>query len=335
MNVRKRFLIALAISFALHFLVITGPGWHLPSLADLLNHDDESMLEAHLVTPPPVRPAHKPRPRAPRPPAPDSTPIPTPPPPAEPAKVSPDGTPSEQPSNDVSTVDDSGGPASITALRSDFALPRFVRIRYRVTLANGFPVGTAIQELRHDGEVYSLRSAAATSGIVALFKPANIVDISEGEIVGGSFRPYEFRIERNGGVTEMAHFDWDRGTVTLPSGRDVPLPAHAQDMLSMFCQLALLPMNAEVISIPVLTSKVVERYDFSVLGEETIATPRGERRAVHLRNTQANGVEATEVWLGLDDARLPIRIRHTNRQGETFEQVADSIEYEERKEGAR
>jgi hypothetical protein len=341
MRYQKRFLLALAVSFALHFIVISGPGWYLPSLGDLLHPEDAPPLEAYLAAPPaavaakPVRP----KPKRPRPPAVPAAPVdaaapvaPPVPPPDEPAKVSDDGTP---PAADDATDVVDGGPASITALRSEIGLPRFVHIRYRVSYGEShFAVGVATQELRQDGAVYSVRSSAQTTGIVSLFRPAKIVNISEGDIIAGSLRPREFRIERNGG-TETARFDWDAGSVRLPNGRDIALPAHTQDMVSMFCQLALVPTNVAVISMPVLTSKVVERYDFTVLGEEKVRTPWGVRKALHLRNTQSNEIESTEVWLGLEDARLPIKIQHTDRKGEMFEQIAESIEFDETKEGTR
>jgi negative regulator of sigma E activity len=87
--------------------------------------------------------------------------------------------------------------------------------------------------------------------------------------------------------------------------------------------------------VPVATAKQVEHYEFAVLGEERIATPRGERPTLHLRNRQPDGKEATEVWLGLDDARLPIKIRHIDRRGDIFDQIAVRIEFEETKEGTR
>jgi hypothetical protein len=333
MTFQRRFLFALAISFALHLLVISGPGWHLPSLADLLNSDDAPMLDAHLVDAPrvvPKKPGH-PKARKHRQPSVASAEAP-PPESVDGSKVSDGGTPPPV-EDSVGTAEDS--PASTVVAPIDIALPKVARIWYRVIYgANGFIVGAAFQELRQDGSVYSVRSSAETTGIVSLFKPASIVNISEGEIVDGGFRPREFRVERSGRA-EVARFDWESGRGTLPNGRQIELRPGTQDMLSMFCQLALMPTNVAVISIPVVTSKVVERYDFTVLGEEKIMTPRGERMTLHLRNTQANGTENTEVWLGLDDAHLPIRIQHTDRKGDTFEQIAERIEFEETKEGTR
>lgn len=370
MNPKRAFLVALAISVALHVVVISGPGWYLPILDDLLSRDEGQTLEAHLLVPPvPVaQPVAKPKPRKarPKPPAPAPAPVaaaeplpePVPEPVPEPAPTGED--PPAQPEAEPTPLPDEpgdvrkeaplapeperaegienvvdvrdGGPTSVTARLGEIALPRFARIRYRVTYGSaGFLVGEATQELRHDGSNYLIRSVAETTGIVRMFRRASIVNISFGTIARGQFRPEEFRVERSG-KTEVAKFNWTSHTVVLSNGREIDLPANTQDMVSMVCQLALMPSDGPVISMPVLTSKVVERYDFKVLGIETVVTSWGQRKALHLLNTQPDGVEKTEVWLGLEDGRLPIKIMHVDRRGDRFDQIAEHIEYEEMKE---
>ena len=60
----------------------------------------------------------------------------------------------------------------------------------------------------------------------------------------------------------------------------------------------------------------------TLLGEEEIETPAGRFRALHLR---AMTDKTTEVWIALDRQRLPVRIRFTDKKGESFEQVATEI----------
>jgi hypothetical protein len=313
----------------------------MPSLDDLLSADEPQMLEAHLVAQPKLAaaPVSRPPPKRPKKtrPVPAASPVSVPSEPVQPIEAPPPVP--EEPTDEATSVGElafvDGGPASITALQGEIDLPRFARIRYRVSYGdNGFVVGEATQELHHDGRSYFVRSSAETTGLVRLFRPAKIVNTSVGDIVGGRLRPQEFRVERNGKI-ETAVFDWPAGIVTLPNDRQIALPARTQDMMSMVCELALMPLDKEIVSIPVLTSKIVERYDFEVLGEEKIRTPLGERRTLHLRNRQPDSKEATEVWLGLEDARMPIRIRHTDRRGDTFDQIAERIEFEEPKEGTR
>lgn len=341
MKVRRRFLLALFASLMLHLAVVSGPGWHVPGF------DEPAApvtLDAQLVAPAPsarpdaaapgLRPAPKRRVPAAKPPAklsrgetPPAVPVPAEAPPAPEAAA-------QEPPAEPAVADPvrAGPPAAIVP--KDIALPRYARIRYDVTWGEvGVLVGQAVQLVRHDGMTYRLISTAETIGIFGLFRPAKMSNISEGEVADGGLRPRWFRVERSTGKNEWLLFDREAGRVTGSGGRDFAFEAGTQDPLSMFVQLALVPIDGATVSLPVVTGKGVERYDFEVLGEESIQTPRGPRATLHLRNRQPNGKEATEIWLGLEDSRLPVKIRHADRRGDMFEQVAASVEYEE--EGTR
>lgn len=338
MRLKKALLVALAISLALHLVVISGPGWQLSSLEDLLRADEGPPLEAHLVAHPGPVAAMSARPKLGR----QKPNRPKPVAPMAEDKVSPGDTPpvaapalpeSAPPEPEVAAAEP---PMPEATAAVPMTLPNYVRLEYRVTYGEGgFAIGSAVEEIRHDGTHYSMRNTAETTGLVALFRPAKIVNVSAGEIVASGLRPTEFWVRRDNGKGEAAHLNWDAGEVQLASGKQYPLEPGTQDMLSMFAQLALIGIDGASVSMPVATGKKVERYEFAVLGEEGIATPRGERRALHLRNRQPDGKEATEIWLGLDDARLPIKIRHIDRRGDVFDQIAVRIEFEETKEGTR
>lgn len=201
---------------------------------------------------------------------------------------------------------------------------------------NGFILGETTQELRHDGTNYVLTRVAATTGLAGIFRPTKIVETSEGEITVNGFRPREFRIDRGGGKIESAQFDWQAARVTLSNERAFDLPLGAQDLLSVFSQVSLMETRGVAwVSLPVVTGKRLERYDFEVLGEEKITTPRGERLTVHLRNARADSKEATELWLSPEDANLPVKVRYVDKRGESFEQVAVAIEFGGTIEGKR
>jgi hypothetical protein len=337
MKVRKRFLLALMASLVLHAGVLTGPFWPGPAT----DASPPPPLQARLVeapqrAAPPAR-VPAPRPRKPRRPA--LVPALVPPPLAEPAEVlPPDPSPVQvadpfaaaEPPPAAIAGDAPAPPASAAAL----PLPRSVRIRYRVTLGEGgFGIGESVQELRHDGRRYEMRSSAETTGLAGFFRPVRVVNISLGEVTTGGLRPDEFRVERSNGKNEKAVFDWPAGLARLSNGREYPLAAGAQDMLSLFAQLALLPEGEEMASLLVVTGKKLDRYDFRVVGEETIATPGGARATLHLRGREGESGELTEVWLGLAEARLPVKIRHLDRRGQVYEQVAESIVFSGNTEG--
>lgn len=333
MKVRRRFLWALLASLALHLGVLSRPPWSLGTLWPAEESEPAGRLEAHLAPPPAAAPAERasrPKPRRPAVPRPGGKPAPAPE--AAPAvEASPPAQP--EPAAEPVAPAEPVEPVK-TASAAEIPLPRRLRIHYRVTLGEaGFVVGEAEQVLQHDGLGYTLRSMARTTGLAGFFKPAKVVNVSEGEILDGGLRPREFRIERDGQAAEWARFDWSGGRVVLSNQREFELGTGTQDMLSMFCQLALLRIEPPTVSVPVVTGKKVERYEFQVLGEETLATPRGERLTVHLRTGAATGKEATDVWLALDDGRLPVKIRHVDRRGDMFEQIADRIERDEELNG--
>ena len=179
-----------------------------------------------------------------------------------------------------------------------------------------------------------MRSTATTTGLANIFKPANVVNVSEGEVAKGRLRPREYRAERGKGKLESARFNWEESRVALADGREFELPGATQDMLSVFFQLALMvPTDGPVISLPVMTGRKLEQYDFEVLGEETVATHIGARRALHLRARRPDARDSTEVWLSLADSRLPVKIRHVDRKGDVFEQVVDRLEFDANTEG--
>jgi hypothetical protein len=327
MKVRRRFLLALVASILLHLGIVTAPGWYLPSLDEFLHPKKQPQsLDAWLIRPAgkPL-PAPAPRPARPRP-RPGATVVPQTP-------VS-ESAPEPVPTPEVQAKAEASGAESATPGATEAAskvqLPfAHLRIQYAVTMGEGgLVIGQAVQEFQNDGVTYLLRSTTGTTGLARLFKRVDLVHTSEGEVVDDGLRPREFRIERDGAAGEWAMFDWEQGQVTLSDGqRRFQLKPGAQDMLSMFCQLGLIPISGPSVSLPVVTGKKVENYEFTVVGEERLSTPMGEQPTLHLR-TLGTGSEATDVWLGLHYARLPLRIRHVDRKGEVFDQVAGSIEIE-------
>lgn len=344
MNGRRRFAMALAASVLMHLAVLLGPvgpepldegGRALPLDARLA---EPAVAEPALAAPVAAKPSRGPAPRAKRVKAPDvataAAPAATvPPEPEPPADVPADTVAQAEEAVPTPPAEVVREPAGESAQWLD--LPRAVRIRYAVTMGdNGFVLGQTLQEFRQDGARYAMRSTATTTGLANIFKPANVVNVSEGEVAKGRLRPREYRAERGKGKLESARFNWEESRVALADGREFELPGATQDMLSVFFQLALMvPTDGPVISLPVMTGRKLEQYDFEVLGEETVATHIGARRALHLRARRPDARDSTEVWLSLADSRLPVKIRHVDRKGDVFEQVVDRLEFDANTEG--
>jgi hypothetical protein len=205
-------------------------------------------------------------------------------------------------------------------------LPASGTIRFAIFKESlGFQVGRAEHrwEFGEDGR-YRLTGFTETSGLVSLFKPIRLETESSGRLVAGGLQPETYRTLKNGkDAGENADFDWSTAEVRLARDGSVqPIARGTQDILSLNYQLAYLGGLAEGSVIGVVTGRKYERYEVDSLGEEEIETPAGRFRTLHLR---AMTDKTTEVWIALDRQRLPVRIRFTDKKGESFEQVATEI----------
>ena len=205
-------------------------------------------------------------------------------------------------------------------------LPATGTIRFAIFKESlGLQVGRAEHrwEFTEDGR-YRLTGITETSGLVSLFKPIRLETESSGRLVAGGLQPETYRTLKNGKEAgEDADFEWSTAEVRLARDGSVQSIAKGtQDILSLNYQLAYLGGLAEGSVIGVVTGRKYERYAVDSLGEEEIETPAGRFRTLHLR---AMTDKTTEVWIALDRQRLPVKIRFTDKKGESFEQVATEI----------
>jgi hypothetical protein len=183
----------------------------------------------------------------------------------------------------------------------------------------GVPIGRAEHQWEFPGDgTYRLTSSMETSGLVSLFKPVRQVHESRGRLTASGLQPEHFALAKNGEAsTESADFDWSTGEVRLARDGSVqPIVAGTQDMLSLQYQLAYLEHPENGSTIGVVTGKRYERYALDSLGEEYIETPVRRFRTLHLR---AVGETMTEIWIALDQQRLPVKIRFTDKKGDSYE----------------
>ena len=185
----------------------------------------------------------------------------------------------------------------------------------------GMQIGMAEHRWKFSADgSYRLQSRIETSGLAALFKPLRQEHESRGQMGPAGLQPIHFSVLRNGQPRgEDADFDWQAGEVLLErDGSRHPLHPGSQDVLSLNYQLAYLSRLEEGIRIGVVTGKKYEHYALDALGEEDIDTPAGRFRTLHLR---AAGETLTEIWLALDHQRLPVKIRFTDKKGDSYSQV--------------
>ncbi len=322
------FWLALSASLALHAGVLLAPGWGLP-------HDDETEtapIDARLATAQPA--AAKPsvpaaaRPVLKRPPAQPLPPAPALPPasvPSEPVAAVPDlesSVPAVEPVPAAAEPPPAVLPAPTFAAR----WPRNGRILYQVTRGEGgLIVGQSEQRWTHDGQNYHLHAETETTGLAALFHPAKVVQDSRGTFDAAGLRPLEFEVRRAGKGTDSVRFDPEQGRIFLARGQSAPFVVAAQDLLSLFYQLAALSFDVPEFPIAVTNGRTLATHAIVVGSELAIETPQGTRQVRHLRVSGKTNEDATEIWLDVE-TRLPLKIRHRDRKGEIFDQIAITIE---------
>lgn len=204
-------------------------------------------------------------------------------------------------------------------------LPANGRIRFAVYRGGqGFQIGRAEHAWEFADGRYRLTAVTETSGLAAFFKPVRIELESRGRVTALGLQPERFTTRRNGAETnENADFDWAAHQVTLArNGNRYDVRDGAQDLLSFHYQLGYLAKLVDGASMGVASGKKFERYSFDAQGEEEIDTPAGHFRTLHVK-VQTDST--TELWLALDRLMLPVKIRYTDRKGESFEQVATEL----------
>ncbi|MDA8225963.1 MAG: DUF3108 domain-containing protein, partial [Betaproteobacteria bacterium] len=320
---RHALLWAILLSLLLHALLLGG--FHLPNLRGNLLQPPP--LEARLqllprppaAAAPPTHPqpahhAHAHQPSAPPPviPWPNSSPA-TPAMPAAP-NVSP--APAATPSPAAATSPTATATTASTRLT---LLPSHYEIQFNLLLGeNGPRLGRASYVWQADTNRYTLVSITEARGLLALFQPGRLEQISSGHIGPDGLVPDDFEIQRGSDRPDQVthvHIDAGRLTATIThKGRQFsePVPDHVQDILSVIFQLALRPPSGDDEQLHVTSGKAFNPYRVHLAGEEMLDTPLGKLRTLHLIHPAETGDEAMEIWLAEDYDNAPVKIRMTD-----------------------
>ncbi|HUP96726.1 MAG TPA: DUF3108 domain-containing protein [Usitatibacter sp.] len=282
-----------------------------------------SSLPKSRIAPPPAPPERAPP--EPAPPEPVAVAKAPPPPPAKPPE--PEPLPPEppeqlalaQPAVPVKALEPEKFPVD--------ALPANLTIDYQLTSA--FADGRASYHWDRDGDTYNIRGEAEAEGFFTLFLEGRIVQETSGTMTATGLRPERFRENKPGGAPEGLEFDWNGKQVTFDrhgEKKTTPLTDNTVDWLSMIFQLAHLPPKTESVSLQVFTQRRMYRFQLNVIGMEEIEIPLGRVRALHLRHADEGRKETVDVWLGVDQYYLPVKMRFpAARNRITVEQVATRV----------
>ncbi len=94
----------------------------------------------------------------------------------------------------------------------------------------------------------------------------------------------------------------------------------------MIFQLAHAPPKGDTYDMRVFTQRRFYEFHLIVMGEEEIEIPLGKVRAQHLRHVDPEDHQAVDVWLGIDQHYLPVKLRYpVARNRLMVEQSATSV----------
>lgn len=128
----------------------------------------------------------------------------------------------------------------------------------------------------------------------------------------------------------VAHFNYEHAKVTFSANTpDAPLLAGAQDRLSVLIQLgALLASNPDQIgtgstlTIQTVGGRGADLWMFTVIATEPLALPGGNIEGIKLERLPREPYDQkVEVWLAPQLDYLPARIRITEANGESIDQL--------------
>ncbi|MBL8511230.1 MAG: DUF3108 domain-containing protein [Betaproteobacteria bacterium] len=316
-----RVALALVASLLLHALLfLASPNW-----ADIFSEEPPSHFDAVLlpasVTKRPAAAQERPKPaatasRRPRSAAtfsaPDNTLAAAPAVPTTAAEV-----PTEEQSSEPDLTPLAAMPQINTALPALEVLNPFLpsRIQIAYQLQTSITNGSAELAWSKQGNQYDITSSVRATGVAGLFV-GKIRQSSRGEITPQGLKPTAFSMQRGKAEAENADFLYTDKVLRLTRHQELhtlPLPARIQDMQSFLFQLAFdvprLQPNETHLTVLVTNARKVYRYEFKLLGEETLTTPLGPLTTLHLLSEAARPEDAYEVWLSRDHWYLPVKLK--------------------------
>lgn len=342
-------LVALAASAALHAALVAGvPGELAPvpegeAAVYSATLEPASAAEASLApAPKPAapRPRARPKPKPPRPeetvailpgllddsPLPEEGPEPVllaadeGPAPEEPkAEEKPEVVALAEPAAPVPALEPPKFPAG--------ALPERLSIDYQLT--SPLADGRAVYTWSRDGDRYEITGEMEAVGFFTIFLEGQITQETRGIVTSEGLRPERFVEHRPQGPAEGLAFDWEKRRVTFDRRGETKEDALAEntvDWLSMIFQLAHVPPQGEGSEMRVYTQRRMYTFTLKVLGLEEIELPIGRVPALHLRHEGKGEHEQVDVWLGVEQHYLPVKLSYpVARNRFRVEQLATDI----------
>ena len=217
-------------------------------------------------------------------------------------------------------------PRELAFIVNAISLPGSVRIQYKVE-ASKFPFSANAELIwKQDGTSYDARLELSAFGLAR-------VQTSRGQITGEGLAPIRFSDKYRSEVA--AHFNREQGKVTFSANTpEAPLLAGAQDRLSVLMQLAAMVAgdparvpSATTVTLQVIGPRDADTWLFTLGDEETLLLPGGPQSTLKLvRNPRQAYDQKVELWLAVNLAYLPVRLKLTESNGDFIDQKMVALE---------
>jgi hypothetical protein len=160
---------------------------------------------------------------------------------------------------------------------------------------------------------------------------------SKGQVTPAGLAPVTY-LETRRKREKLVAIDRAGKQVKFSGGQMAAAPDGLQDRTSVLLQLASLARGdaaaftaGKTFTVPVAGSSQVQEWTFEVAGEESLTTPMGKLRTVHVKRQPRPGRDApdeqrVDVWLAPERNWLPVRVRLHEANGDEFDQVVSRIE---------
>lgn len=204
-----------------------------------------------------------------------------------------------------------------------------VTVSYNL-MRSGITLAELTDTLSFDNQHFAIKSNGKGIGLLSLIPNAQIARSSEGDVEPFGLRPTHYREERGNKDRSLgADFDWAARRLTLSDNKEheqIELPPGSLDRLSFPYSFAFLPKPPERLRLAMTDGRHLSTYEFKLIGRETITTPLGTQPALRYTRLREGDDPEFDLWLGVDQHLLPLRIVFTDKDGGHFEQVVTRID---------
>ena len=190
--------------------------------------------------------------------------------------------------------------------------------------SHGVTIGETRWQLERRDEGFVLEARSEAAGIATLLGENSITERSRWERIDEALLPASYRYERTGKREKEVSidFDWSAGTVYNTAAGEtwrMQVPDGTVDKLSYLLRLMEdLAAGREDISYDIADGGKLKTYRLRVAGRETLQTDLGEMQTLRVARERPDSDRETTLWMAPSLGYLPVRIEHSEPDGESI-----------------